>query len=171
MSPTFVHLRIHSEFSLSDGIVRLKPLVNTAVEMQMPALAITDINNFFGLIKFYTAASAVGVKPLVACEITVDSDGELSPLVLIARNNIGYRNLSELISRGYLEGQKQGSPSVTKEWIEEKSEGLLAMSAGPSGQIGKLLLSGAYEDAKAVTESWMDIFPDSFYLELHRSLE
>ena len=169
MSPTFVHLRIHSEFSLSDGIVRLKPLVNSAVDMRMPALAVTDIDNFFGLIKFYTAATAAGVKPLVACEITVDNDGELSPLVLIARNNIGYRNLSELISRGYLEGQKQGRPSVTREWIEEKSEGLLAMSAGPSGQIGKLLLSGAYEDAKVATESWMDIFPDSFYLELHRT--
>lgn len=169
MSPTFVHLRIHSEFSLSDGIVRLKPLVKSAAEMNVPALAVSDIDNFFGLIKFYTAATAGGVKPLVACDITVDHDGELSPLVLIARNNIGYRNLSELISRGYLEGQKQGRPSVTMEWVKEKSEGLLAMSAGPSGQIGKLLLAGAYDEAHAVTQSWMDIFPDSFYLELHRT--
>jgi DNA polymerase-3 subunit alpha len=169
MNPAFVHLRIHSEFSLSDGIVRLKPLVKSAVEMQIPALAVTDIDNFFGLVKFYTAANAVGVKPLIACDITVDDGDELSPLVLIAKNNTGYRNLSELISRAYLEGQKHGRPSVKPEWVKDKSEGLIAMSGGPSGHIGKLLLAGSHDQAKVITEFWMDIFPDSFYLELHRT--
>ncbi|MBL4682565.1 MAG: DNA polymerase III subunit alpha [Pseudomonadales bacterium] len=169
MSPAFVHLRIHSEFSISDGIVRLKPLAEAAVEMQMPALAVTDIDNLFGLIKFYTAATGVGVKPLVACDISVEEKGEVSPLVLIARNNTGYRNLSELISQAYLEGQGSGRPCVQKSWIKEKAEGLIALSAGPLGQVGKFIQAGSSDLAYSALQSWMEIFPDSFYLELHRT--
>jgi len=169
MNPAFVHLRIHSEFSISDGIVRLKPLAEAAVEMQMPALAVTDIDNFFGLIKFYTAATAVGVKPLVACDISVEEAGEVSPLVLIARNNTGYRNLSELISQAYLEGQGSGRPCVQKSWVKEKAEGLIALSAGPHGQVGKFIQAGSSDLAYSALQNWMEIFPDSFYLELHRT--
>lgn len=171
MSEPFVHLRVHSEYSLSDGMVRIKPLAAAAVDMQMPAVALTDINNVFALIKFYNAANSAGIKPLVATDLNVASEGSLepTPLVLIARNQKGYRNLSELLSRAYLEGQKLGQVGVTKDWLREQPEGLIALSGGRFGDIGQLLLQGKYEEAKVVAQDWMALFPDAFYLELQRT--
>ena len=101
MNPTFVHLRVHSEYSLSDGIVRIKPLLDATADNNMPAVGITDHNNLFALVKFYKAAQESGVNPIVAADVMIASQRENddpSPLVLIARDEVGYRNLSELIS-------------------------------------------------------------------------
>jgi DNA polymerase-3 subunit alpha len=152
-------------------MVRIKPLAAAAVEMQMPAIALTDINNVFALIKFYNAANGAGVKPLVAADVTIPDDSGLepTPLVLIARNQKGYRNLSELLSRAYLEGQKLGQVGVRREWLAEQPEGLIALSGGRFGDIGQLLLQDKYAEAKARAEAWMALFPEAFYIELQRT--
>jgi DNA polymerase-3 subunit alpha len=172
MSSPFVHLRVHSEYSISDGVVRIKPLAAAAREAGMPAVALTDINNVFGLIKFYNAANNTGIKPLVAADVSIPSSQpglEPTPLVLIARNETGYRNLSELLSRAYLEGQKLGKVGVELEWLAEQSEGLIALSGARFGDVGQLLVAGKYELAKSTAERWMSIFPDAFYIELQRT--
>ncbi len=177
MSQTFVHLRLHSEYSLSDGMVRIKPLATAVAEMQMPAVAVSDDNNLFALIKFYKAASEAGVKPLIAADVWVSADDEseeATPLVLIARNEKGYRNLSELLSRAYLEGQALGSlqthkATLQRQWIAEQAQGLIALSAGRQGDVGKALLSGRHELASQLARQWLGIFPDAYYLELQRT--
>ena len=108
MSPKFIHLRLHTEFSLSDGTVRVKPLMTALAEQGSPAVAVTDINNLFALVKFYKAATAAGIKPIIGTDVWIEADNaqdDPTPLVLLARDEKGYRNLSELLSRAYLEGQ------------------------------------------------------------------
>ena len=151
MKQEFVHLRVHSEYSLSDGIVRIKPLVAECVHQGAPAVAVTDSNNLFALVKFYNAAESAGVKPIVASDIWVvgdNSNEEATPLVLIARNDKGYRNLCELLSHSYTEGQSMGVAGLTRSWIAEKSHGMIALSGGREGDVGKALLNGNLEEAK-----------------------
>ena len=172
MKHDFVHLRVHSEYSLSDGMVRIKPLLSRCVEQDMPAIAVTDRNNLFALIKFYNAAQGSGVKPLVASDVWVtpeNSNEEATPLVLIARNDRGYRNLCELISRSYAEGQSMGVAGVKRSWIAEQAEGLIALSGGREGDVGRALLAGNLEEARRRALRWQEVFPDAFYLELHRT--
>ena len=175
MSPNFVHLRLHSEYSLSDGMVRIKPLIAAVAANGMPAVAISDSNNLFGLVKFYNAANNGGVKPIIACDVSVqislddNSDEGTAPLVLLACNEKGYRNLSELLSRAYLEGQALGKVSLRREWIAAQSDGLIALSAAQQGDVGRALLAGKYDEARARAQAWMAIFPNSYYLELQRT--
>ncbi len=155
-----------------DGIVRIKPLVAALTENLMPAVALTDYCNLFALIKFYNAASGAGIKPIVAAEVLVFPDQgneEPTPLVLIARNDKGYKNLIELMSRSYTEGQASGHAALTKSWIEEKAEGLIALSAGREGDVGRAILTGNTDEAQALTRRWLSIFGGDFYLELHRT--
>ncbi|MFT7219934.1 MAG: DNA polymerase-3 subunit alpha [Candidatus Azotimanducaceae bacterium] len=172
MKQDFVHLRVHSEYSLSDGIVRIKPLVAACVDKNMPAVGLSDRNNLFALVKFYNAAESVGVKPIIASDIWVigeNTNEEATPLVLIARNNEGYRNLCELLSKAYSDGQVMGVAGLKRSWIAEKSAGLLALSAGREGDVGRALLSGNTEEAKRRASRWQEMFPDAFYMELHRT--
>ena len=119
MSSKFVHLRLHSEYSLVDGLVRIKPLAKKVAEMGMPAVALTDFNNFFGLIKFYKAVQGSGVKPILGADVLLSDqdEGAVSQLVLLAADLTGYRNLTQLISRAYLEGQRQAIPIIDKSWL------------------------------------------------------
>jgi DNA polymerase-3 subunit alpha len=172
MKQEFVHLRVHSEYSLSDGMVRIKPLVAECVRQKAPAVAVTDRNNLFGLVKFYKAAESGGVKPIVASDIWVvgdNSNEEATPLVLVARNDKGYRNLCELLSHSYSEGQSMGVAGLTRSSIAEKSYGLICLSGGREGDVGKALLAGNVEEAKRLAKRWQEIFPDAFYIELHRT--
>ena len=172
MSAQFVHLRLHSEYSLVDGLVRLKPLAAKAAELRMPAIALTDFNNFFGLVKFYKAVQGAGVKPILGSDVLIaDESGEGSPsqLVLLISNNTGYKNLTTLISRGYQEGQRQGVPTIRLSWLEELNEGLIALSGGRLGEIGISLISGRRADAETSLKRLMAIFPERFYLELQRT--
>ncbi len=172
MTSTFVHLRVHSEYSISDGMVRIKPLAAACAEMRMPAVAMTDINNVFGLIKFYNAANNNGIKPIVAADVSIPAEDpglDPTPLVLLATDEVGYRNLSELLSRAYLEGQKLGRVGIEQDWLAEQPEGLIALSGGRFGDIGQLLLAGKYDLARTAALRWMEIYPDRFYIELQRT--
>ena len=172
MDHAFVHLRLHSEYSLSDGIVRIPRLIDACTEQTMPAVAVTDRNNVFALIKLYQTCEGAGVKPLVASDLLVASDNaneEPTPLVLIARTDEGYANLCNLLSRAYSEGQSMGVASAQPDWIEERAAGLIALSAGPEGDVGRALLAGNADLARERAQQWQRIFPDGFYLELHRT--
>src|SRR6056297_2029856 len=168
----FVHLRLHTEYSLVDGLVRIKPLVQRTAELGMGAVAITDLCNFYGLVKFSKAAYAAGIKPIFGAELAVvDSHDaeEAFPLVLLVASETGYRNLTRLISVAYTEGQHLGMPRVNREWLGQYSEGLIALSGGARGDIGRALLVGREEQASQRLRYWMRCFPDRFYLEVHRT--
>ncbi|MFK7159755.1 DNA polymerase III subunit alpha [Marinospirillum sp. MEB164] len=172
MSIPFIHLRLHSEFSLSDGLVRLKPLIKKSAALGYPALALTDEMNLFALVKFYKAAQGAGIKPIIGSDIWLtpsQEGGQPSRLTLLAMNAQGYRNLTELLSRGWLEGQHQGRAFLQAEWIAAQSEGLLALSGAKEGEIGQLLLAGHTQLAQQRLQHWMQIFPQAFYLEIQRT--
>ena len=142
MNPQFVHLRLHSEFSIVDGLVRIPALMKKASEMQMPAVALTDFSNLFALVKFYRSAISNGVKPIIGADVLItDQDmQERYRIALLCMNNTGYRNLTELLTRAYLDGQHGGQPTIDRAWINEFSEGLLVLSGGREGDLGKLIL-------------------------------
>ncbi len=169
-SPTpFTHLRLHTEFSINDGLVTIGPLIDALSEQGMPAVAITDLANLFGLIKFYTAAEKAGIKPLCGCDVQVeDEEGCRTQLVLLVRNKEGYLNLTQLISDLYTEAEGIADPVLPKSRLEGRSAGLIALSGAQRSDIGEALLAGEEEEAKRALNAWCELFPDSFYLELQR---
>lgn len=172
MTVPFVHLRLHSEYSLVDGLVKLKSLVSTTAERAMPALALTDETNLFGLVKFYKAAQGAGLKPIIGSDLWLHNPHDESHpyrLTLLAMNDVGYRNLTELISKGWTHGQRQGRAILDKQWVLEQSEGLIALSGAREGEIGRHLLSDHEQDARVLLEEWQAAFPERFYLELIRT--
>ena len=172
MTAQFVHLRLHSEYSLVDGLVRIKPLAKKVAEMGMPAVALTDFNNFFGLVKFYKAAQGAGVKPMWGADLLgQDETGEGSPtqLLLLVADQTGYQNLTKVISRAYQEGQRQAVPMIMKSWLNNHSDGLIALSGGRSGELGVALISGRSAEAEQMLLDYMQLFPNRFYLELQRT--
>ncbi|MEJ2061022.1 MAG: DNA polymerase III subunit alpha [Gammaproteobacteria bacterium] len=170
MNPSFVHLHLHTEYSLIDSVVRIKPLMKTVAEAGMPAVAMTDHGNLFAMVKCYRAAIAQGLKPIIGVEVQIrEGDEPLSPLVLLCMNDTGYRNLTRLVSRGYQEGQHAGIPTVQHEWLEAASEGLIALSGGMHGDIGRILLNGRDKEARKRLDYWKKLFPDRFYLEVTRT--
>jgi DNA polymerase-3 subunit alpha len=164
----FVHLRLHSEYSLSDGLVRVKALAKSVAEMGMPAVAVTDRCNFFGLVKFHKAAVAAGLKPIFGADLVVLDGDAAYPLCLLVMNDAGYLNLTRLISRAWQEGQSHDGARVRRAWLQEHADGLLALSGGAAGDIGQALLNGRRDLARERLQAWMELFPDRFYLELHR---
>ena len=172
MQARFVHLRVHTEYSLVDGIVRVKPLVKAVAAAGMPAVAVTDQSNLFAMVKFYRAAMAAGVKPIIGCDVWIENSAEPAKpfrLVLLCRNRAGYDNLNRLVSRSYIEGQHQGVPIIERDWLAGATEGLIALSGGRAGDIGLALLAGKRLQAEQLLQRWQALFPDSFYLELQRS--
>ncbi len=172
MPSKFVHLRLHSEYSLVDGLVRIKPLASKVAELGMPAVALTDFNNFFGLVKFYKAAQGAGVKPILGAEVLVldeSGEGALTQLVLLVMDQVGYKNLTRLISKAYQEGQRQAVPTVRLSWLETLGDGLIALSGGRLGDVGVALVSGRNVDAQTSLTRLMQLFPERFYLELQRT--
>jgi len=168
----FVHLRLHTEYSLVDGLVRLGPLVQRVAELGMPAVAVTDVSNFYGLVKVHKAAFGAGVQPIFGVDLRVmdaDDPDRAYPICLLAMDAEGYHNLTLLISRGYTEGQHLGVPYVQKSWLDEHSAGVIALSAGVAGEVGQALLGGKGELAQAQLQAWMERYPGRFYLELHRT--
>ena len=172
MPVPFVHLRVHSEFSLVDGLVRIKPLAKALAGMNMPAVAITDQSNMCSLVKFYKTAMGAGIKPICGADLwlaAADPEAPLSRICFLAMNPKGYRNLTELISRGWTEGQRNGLVILQREWIAPASEGLIALSAGKEGDIGMALLAGRQDEAEALLQDWMAMFPERFYVEVQRT--
>ncbi|NQZ31370.1 MAG: DNA polymerase III subunit alpha [Oceanospirillaceae bacterium] len=173
MSHSFVHLRTHSEYSVVDGLCRIKPLVGAAKDAQMPAVAVTDHVNLFALVKFYKAATAAGIKPICGADVMVVDDDDLESsftITLLVQDALGYRNLMELISRGYEQGQNfvLDKVLVKKSWVAEKSAGLIALSGAKKGDIGRALLAENGR-AESLLAYWMNCFEDRFYLELQRT--
>ncbi len=172
MQPKYIHLRVHTEYSLVDGTVRIKPLIKRVVELGMPAVAISDQSNLFGLVKFYRAALAEGVKALIGADVWLYNPSEPAApyrLSLLVQNQTGYRTLTELISLAYQQGQHQGVPMLHSEWLEAKNAGLIALSGGREGQIGQALLARNDNEAEACLEHWLRVFDRRLYVELQRT--
>jgi DNA polymerase-3 subunit alpha len=170
--PSFIHLRVHTEYSLVDSLVRVKPLMQALAADNMPAVALTDQSNLFAMVKFTRAALAAGIKPIIGVDALMrHADDQEAPfqIVLLAQDKQGYLNLSELISRSYLEGQHRGVPIMQAEWIEQNAEGIIALSGGRQGDIGRALLAGQTDLAKQRLQTWASCFKDRFYIELQRS--
>jgi DNA polymerase-3 subunit alpha len=167
-----VHLHLHSEYSLVDGIVRIPDLVDAVAKAGMPAVAVTEQSNLFSFVKFYRKAETSGVKPIVGADLWIcdTSDGDqVFRSVLLCQNPTGFRRLSELVTRSYVHGQMRGLPILRTSWLEEGAEGLIALSGGMSGDIGQMLMSGRHSEAEKRLQRWLGLFPDRYYLELHRT--
>jgi len=170
MAKTFVHLRLHTEYSIVDGLVRVDDLIHKVAALDMPAVALTDQSNMFALIKFYTAAMAGGIKPICGCDVLVaskDNPDRPSHMTLLVKNRSGYLNLTRLISRSYTEKRSHPQPTVELAWVKEHADGLIALS-GHFGDVGRALIEGDEDNAAGLLDEWMNVFPDSFYLELQR---
>ncbi|WP_232077901.1 DNA polymerase III subunit alpha [Burkholderia sp. THE68] len=171
--PRFVHLRVHSEFSIADGIVRLDDVVKAAAKDGQGALALTDLGNAFGLVRFYKEARGKGVKPIAGCDVWItnpDDRDKPSRLLLLVRDKQGYLNLCELLSRAWLTNQYRGRAEVMVEWLEGGlAEGLLALSGAQTGDIGMALAAGNAASAQRNAERWARLFPNAFYIELQRA--
>ncbi len=172
MSQNFIHLRVHTEFSLVDSIIRIKPLLAKVAELGMPACGVTDHNNFYGLIKYYSACQRKGLKPVFGADFYLEAeDSEDKPhlFTLFAASNQGYRNIIELITRAYQTGQKQGEPYVSRSWLTEYTEGCIALSGAKFGEVGQAILGGRFDDAETAAIFWHELFPNRFYFELQRT--
>lgn len=173
MSAEFVHLHVHSEFSLVDGVARIKPLIGAVAEASMPAVALTDQSNMFALVRFYKAAMSGGVKPICGVDLLIRNPDDVNQpfrIVLLVQNAIGYRHLTELVSRTYREGQHLGRPMADLEWLSvEACEGLIALSGARDGDIGRALLADNATLAESRLQHWLSIFGDRFYLQLVRT--
>ncbi|MES2998287.1 MAG: DNA polymerase III subunit alpha [Pseudomonadota bacterium] len=171
MPPPFIHLHLHTEFSLSDGLVRIDELIARAVELALPAIAITDQSNLFAAIKFYQAAIKAGIKPIIGAECWVENiqfPGWPFRLILLCQDHQGYQNLIQLVSKAYLEGQQESKPILQRSWLSVHSKGLIALSGGREGDIGQALLQNKQPLAKEFLQIGLSLFPNRFYLELQR---
>ncbi|EMN4467498.1 MULTISPECIES: DNA polymerase III subunit alpha [Aeromonas] len=170
--PRFIHLRVHSDFSMVDGLQKINPIVGAAAANNMPALALTDQMNMCGLVRFYGAAHGKGVKPIVGADFWVQSDelgDEQFRLTLLAMDNDGYQNITLLISRGYQRGHVQGRPVIDKAWLAEHAKGVIVLSGGREGDVGKFLLKGNRQMTEQCLAFYQAHFPDAYYLELLRT--
>ncbi len=171
-APAFIHLRTHTEYSIVDGLLRIQTLVNQCVQQQMPAIAVTDQSNLCGLVRFYKAANAAGVKPIIGLDAWVhDSAVGDDPfrIVFLCMNQQGYVNLTELISNSYLKGQSRGFPVIETDWLPSHHAGLIVLSGGREGDVGKLILNGNHPLAAERLTAWKRLFPERYYLELQRT--
>jgi DNA polymerase-3 subunit alpha len=170
MPPSFVHLRIHSEFSLLDSTIRIPALVKACVKAGMPALAITDQVNLFALVKYYKAAEGAGLKPIAGADLWIDNPADRNKptrLTLLCQDRAGYLNLSRLVSRAFIESQHGDFVLTDAAWFEGASDGLIAL-IGRESDVGQLLLAGNLDGAGKRAAQWLQRFPDRLYFELTR---
>ncbi|MCX7260769.1 MAG: DNA polymerase III subunit alpha, partial [Burkholderiales bacterium] len=169
----FVHLRLHSEFSVVDGTNRIDDAVQVAADDKQPALALTDLNNLFGTIKFYKQARSIGVKPLLGAEIYLESltqdINHLSKMILLVQSQQGYLNLCELLSRGWTQNVHKAVGVIKLAWLQELSQGLISLSGAQSGPVGQALVQGDLSRASELALQIAGIFPHRFYIELQRA--
>ena len=170
-SPRFVHLRVHSDFSMMNGIAKIKPLIKACVQQDMVAMALTDFTNFCGLVRFYGEALSAGIKPIIGTDVFVKSDlcgDDYFELTLLAKNNAGYQNITLLLSKAYQRGY-QDFPYIDQQWLVEHREGIIVLSGGRNGDIGKQLLKDNVHNAESAVKFYQDFFADHFYLSLSRT--
>jgi len=172
-APRFVHLRLHSEYSVADGIVRIDDAVERAAADGMPALALTDAGNVFGMVKFYEAARAAGVKPIIGVDCWLQNEADRDKpfrILLLVASRAGYLHLCELLSRAWLENQHRGRPELARDWFSaQDSEGLIALSGAAAGDVGQALLAANDAAAERLAAGWSALFPGRYYVELQRA--
>lgn len=171
MGASFVHLHVHSEYSVADGLLRVNDLVTNVAELGMPAIALTELNNLFSVVKFYRAAQAAGIKPIIGSEVTVsggESGTEYSRLILLCQDLTGYRNLCHMVSESYTRGQKNGVPLIERSWLANNNEGLIAIGSSQYGDVAAALLQHNTNRARQLIEEWQSVFTDRFALEVTR---
>ncbi len=169
MNPSFVHLHVHSEFSLVDSTLRIDEMIQQCCALGSPAIAVTDTNNMFALVKFFKAAEAKGIKPIAGADIYLAEPNQApSRITLLCQNQIGYLSLSRLISRAYLEGHRGDFVSIQSDWLQQDNQGLILI-AGRESLLGQQLASGKTEHAIQTISEWKQQFADRFYLELTRT--
>src|SRR5215831_4927309 len=170
--PSFVHLRVHSEYSIVDGMLRIDDAVAAAARDRMPALALTDLANVFGLVKFYTAARKSGVKPIVGCDLWITHEAERDQphrLLLLCQSREGYLKLCDWLTRAYRVNQHRGRAELAREWFAEGTAGLIALSGFRDGDVGDALAQGNAGGASKAGEAWAKLFPGRYYLEVQRA--
>jgi DNA polymerase-3 subunit alpha len=169
----FVHLRLHTEYSLLDGIVRVPELMAAVAAAGMPAIALTDQSNLFAMVKFYKEGQAAGIKPLIGVDAWIREAGERTPpsrIVFLCQNLIGYRHLTQLVTRSFLEGQSRGVPFMDRAWLTASAlQGLIVLSGGAEGDIGQALVRGKLDEAARALARWQGLCGDRFYLEIQRT--
>ena len=172
MSTGFVHLHLHSEFSLVDSVLRIGSLIKRAQALDMPAVAVTDYANLFCMMRFYRAAVAGGVKPIIGVDLPLGSESSDDPgglLTLLAMDDTGYRRLTRLLTRCYMADRSAVHPAAARAWVKECADGIIAISPGPGGDIGQALLRGRAEQGQRRAELWASVFPGRFYLGVQRT--
>ncbi|MBS3936148.1 MAG: DNA polymerase III subunit alpha [Sulfuritalea sp.] len=176
-APRFVHLRLHSEYSITDGLTRLDDAVKRATADGMPALALTDLANLFGTVKFYSAARGAGLKPIIGCDVWIAAADGASPdpsravatrLLLLAKNRAGYLRLCELLTAAYLRPRRHGRAEIPRSVFCGDNSGLIALSGAHFGEVGQWLVADKVDQATASARQWAGLFPDGFYLEIQR---
>ncbi len=168
MPARFVHLHLHSEYSLADSTIRIPELVARCAALQQPAVAVTDRNNLFALVKFYREAEKAGIKPIAGADVCVaDGDGKLWDLTLLCRDRAGYLELSRLLSRAWMEGQRHDGVVLRPQWLQDEVGGLFAI-AGRHSLAGQLAAGGRHDQAEQVVRGWQSVFGDRLHLELTR---
>lgn len=171
MEHNFIHLRLHSEFSIKDGLIRIPELMAKTRQHNMPAVAMTDLSNLYAAVKFYKEAMSQGIKPILGADFQLaDKPNAKNTLkfTLLCQNLTGYQNLLKLISRAHLEGQQSGSPIIQKAWLCEWADGLIALSGAQEGDIGQALLACDLDVAATHANFWQTTFPKRFYIEISR---
>ena len=169
----FVHLHLHTEYSLVDSVVRVPKLMPLVSELGMSAVALTDVNNLFALVKFYQAAVKNGIKPIIGLDAQVAGLSPKEPnsrVVFLCKNKNGYNTLIKLVTRSYLEGQRGSGPTLERSWlVEAGGEGLIVLSGGKEGDVGRAIISGNNKLAEEYLEFWGANFADNYYIELQRT--
>ncbi|MBI4996273.1 MAG: DNA polymerase III subunit alpha [Rhodocyclales bacterium] len=175
-APRFVHLRLHSEYSITDGLARLDAAIARVRSDGMPALALTDLANMFGMVKFYSGARGAGIKPVIGADLWIAEEDSLDAgrdgaprLLLLAKNRAGYLRLCELLTTAYLVPRRHGRAEVSRAAIANgDNAGLIALSGAQGGDVGQWLAAGKPDKARACAAAWAKLFPDSYYLEVQR---
>ena len=168
----FVHLHVHTEYSLVDGICRISNLIDQVQMLHMPSIAITDISNIYGVVKFYRRCADRGIKPVIGVELAIATErgaGDRPRIVLLCRNNQGYRFLCELLSKLHSQSQSSGEIAVTKDALAAGGEDLIALSGGLHGEVGQALLTENHLQAQVLVQEYRDLFPGNFYLEVSKT--
>src|SRR4051812_27359341 len=170
--PRFVHLRMHSEYSVNDGIVRIDDAVRRAAADHMPALALTDAANLFGMVKFYGAARGAGVKPIIGADCWIENEADAEKpfrALFLCASRVGYLRLCALLSRAWLSNQHRGRAIVAQGWLDEGTEGLIALSGFLGGDLAAPLLADHAESAERIARRWAELFPGRYYIEVQRA--
>ncbi len=170
--PRFVHLRVHSDFSMTDGLAKVKPILAKVADEGMAAVALTDQNNLCGLVKFYGGCHGAGIKPIIGADFWMLVPGfedEFCALTVLAMDNDGYQNLTQLISKAYLRGQVRDRVAIDQEWLLEHGAGILLLSGAKEGDLGKALLKGNLNQAQELTDFYKQHFNDRYFIELIRT--